>query len=217
VNNIAKLAIFFLISFSIFAGNTYAEYSYAIAPTVITDSSDWVMQGAGYSTSVSGIDGFSSITTGAIDDGLWANITVNEANCPGYCLVRLQKNVGLFNGDTLRAELRLEKWENSTQAISYRIRTLDTETGSTTAELAKGYFGTNSGQQWTIGTGVNLAAAIEGNDFIFYTGNNPFLTKKQLLSPFEPFRRNWLISVYTETAEDFIAVTVKDFLVVDVN
>ena len=199
------------------SGVASAEYTYGTSPVAISSTNGWAEMEGTYSQTVSGFNGFSSMETDTLGDGLWASLKVKSAYCPSYCMVRLDRYVGYYNGNLLRVEIRLGmRAEN--QTIELRVRETDSS-GNTLHDLMRGYFGANTGQYWALNETVVLAVALEGNEFIGYTDNYDQIAKLQLLGPITPLEspRAWRVSIWTETANDSMEVDASRFLAVNVS
>jgi hypothetical protein len=155
--------------------------------------------------------------TDTFGDGLWASLKVKAAYCPSYCMVHLDRYIGFYNGNRLRAEIRLGKWQDN-QMLEYRVREVDSS-GNTLRAITRGYFGANTGKHWSLNETVILAVALEGNEFIFYTDNYDQIAKVQLLGPITPFQTSqpWRVSIWTEAANDSMTAEVSGFLAIDVS
>ena len=199
------------------SGVASAEYTYTASSTSIDNINGWVEMEGVYSQTVSGANGFSNMDTNTYGDGLWANLKVKTAHCPSYCMVRLDRYVGYYNGNLLRVEFRLGKWDEN-QTIEYRVREVDSS-GYSIRDITRGYLGANTGQHWALNETVIMAAALEGNEFIFYSDNYDQIAKLQLLGPITPFQtpRAWRVNIWTETANDSMTVEVSGFLAVSVS
>jgi hypothetical protein len=198
-------------------GVASAEYTYAVSPAAIDNINGWVEMEGVYSQTVSGANGFSSMDTDTFGDGLWASLKVKAAYCPSYCMAKLDRYVGVYNGNRLRVEIRLGKWAEN-QTIELRVREVNSAGGSI-REIMKGYFGANTGQHWALNETVILAVALEGNEFIFYTDNYDQIAKVQLLGPITPFQTSqpWRVNIWTETANDSMTAEASGFLAVNVS
>ena len=76
-------------------GTASAEYTYATSPAAIDNINGWAEMEGVYSQTVSGANGFSSMDTDTFGDGLWANLKVKSAYCPSFCMVRLDRYIGI--------------------------------------------------------------------------------------------------------------------------
>ena len=103
---------------------------------------------SGLSTTLAG-SSWTQVYYDAFSAGFAASIKIDSAECPTFCMVRVDRDIGTFNGNKLSAEIRIQAGEGS-RNISYRLREYDTATGEMLSEISRGYIGDKNGTTWEI-------------------------------------------------------------------
>lgn len=203
----------------LFVASVHA-YSYAVGPASVVTPGDWTEDSGTYSVTLTGANTEADLVTDANSDGLFASITMDAANCPGFCQVRADKVIGTYNGDLVFAEIKItHDLDIEQNLIWYRVRTFDPVTFAVTDEISRGFFGPATGLQWNVGDTIMIAIALEGDELIFYSDTHSQIAKLKLLFDVIPNEEPlpWNIKAFTGSNEgDSISVTVNSINAVTV-
>ncbi|WP_029134482.1 hypothetical protein [Sedimenticola selenatireducens] len=187
-----------------------------IAVSPISDFSGWDTMPIGgmITLSASGAGDSETVVTDSTADAFTANVTINTANCPDYCMVRLDRWIGTINGKDVRAEVRISSWDGGVKAAEYRIRVWDSDLGTYTEQISRGFFGNSDGSEWNIDEKIGVGIGLEGDDVIFYSDTRGHIISVDLLGQVDLYDapKPYGLFVYTNTDGDSISATFEDFL-----